>query len=95
MTISDFILKNSIVRGNIPLFSKKNALELIKLCKLENKTILGIDSFIVSPSAIQPVSEESIDFSYNKNSKSDYCNEAYEFINSKSDGKYYYEVVFK
>ncbi len=95
MTISDFISKNSIVIGNIPLFSKENALELIKLCKIENKTILGIDSFIVFPSSIQPVSEESIDFSYNINSKLDYYHEAEEFVNSKIDGKYYYEVVFK
>ena len=95
MTSSEYISKNAIMRSNIALLTKKQAIELIELCKVENKIILGIDSFIVFERAIQPISEDSVDFAYAKNNESNNCCAAQKFIESRHNDKYYYEVVFK
>ena len=93
MNISEFVLKNAIIRYGIVLFDANNAIEFINLCKKGNLTILGIDAFLLyEDGKIQPVLEHSIDFSYDVSG--DIWCKASEFIKSKKT-PYHYEIVLR
>ncbi len=84
----------AIIREEIFLFSKENALSFIAACQKKKIGILGIDGFFLIEDKIQPSSENSIDFSsgdYVRESGSIYS-EATNFLNEK-DEKLFFEIV--
>ena len=93
MNIIEFIEHNAIWRGKIPLLTPSDAIKLISLCEIENRKILGIDTFYVFEKAIQPLLEESIDYSIEE-SRLNVWQDAKEFIRAKNEKKYYYEIVY-
>ena len=51
--------------------------------------------FLIKEGKVQPLMTDSIDYSINKDDKSDYCKDAKEFIYSKIKKNLYYEVIFE
>lgn len=90
-----YLLNNATWVGNIPFLQPLDAIRLIEICENEGKKILGIDAFLIQKGKVQPLMEDSIDYSINKNDKSNYYKEAKEFIFSKIEKNLYYEVIFE
>jgi hypothetical protein len=84
----------ALMRGEMMLFSKENALLFIKTCEKNNITILGIDAFILIGEKIQPSMENSIDFTSNhfKPRFNSAYSEAIDFLKNKND-KLYFEIT--
>ena len=61
--ITDEFAHLGVVRGNLSMFRVNEALFLVNKCRERNIRILGIDAFIVNPNTIQPVMEDSPDWS--------------------------------
>ncbi len=89
--IEETLNSKAIIRKGIILFSKEDALEFIKLCKIEKIDILGIDCFLLGNDWIQPNMENSVDFSNFPQSFNRF-DEALDFITTR-DEKYYFEIV--
>ena len=95
MTVSDFVQRNAVSKSRIPLFGFENAIKLIELCEFEGKRILGIDTFLIyTNGSIQPILEESIDFSMTTKNDSGNWKEAKWFIASKMQKNYYFEIIY-
>ena len=60
--IEESFKEKAIIRNNMMLLSKENALAFIQACKGHNITILGIDGFYLYDDKIQPSMENSVDF---------------------------------
>jgi len=56
-------LEKAILRNNLFLYNKEDALAVIERCKQYNIWILGIDSFVIRDDYIQPFLEYSSDYS--------------------------------
>lgn len=95
MTALEFVSHNAIWRGNIPLLTATNAMKLIELCELESRRILGIDVFLIFQNKIQPISEESVDYSLEQNTRAGYWEDGKNFIFEKENKKYFYEIVYE
>jgi hypothetical protein len=87
------LLSRAIVRENILLFAKENALVFVEECKKNKIQLLGIDGFFLFEDKIQPSLDNSVDFSSNFNDKSnDVYSDAIKFINDK-DSSLFYEIT--
>lgn len=91
--VREYLKTKAIWVSNIPLLSTCDSIVFIELCQSENIKILGIDTFIIYSNGIQPLLEESVDYSINENSNENNWNMAKEFIFSRCNKGYYYEIV--
>jgi hypothetical protein len=84
----------AIVKSEIMLFSKEDALLFVKSCKHNDIQILGIDAFYIIGEKIRPSLVNSIDFTskYFKMKSDNVHSEAIEFLQSK-DFELYFEIV--
>lgn len=84
----------AIIRNNMMLFSKENALDFIQACENHDIKILGIDGFYLTGDKIQPSMENSIDFSssYYKLKGRNIFVDAKEFLVLK-DNSLFFEIV--
>lgn len=89
--MEDTLKNKATIRKGIMLFSKEDAMEFVKLCRIEMIDILGIDCFLLGENWIQPNMENSIDFS-NKPFSIGRYDKAIEFIKTRDD-KFYFEIV--
>lgn len=83
-----------IVRGDMSLFTKGNAISFIQACKENNIGILGIDGFYLFGDKIQPSMDNSEDFSgydYVSKTESIYT-DAINFLNDR-DEQLVFEIV--
>lgn len=95
MNTDDFVKASAICKNNILLFSFENAIKLIELCEFEGRRILGIDTFLIyTNGSIQPILEESIDFTTAHKDYEGYWEEARRFILSKKE-VFYYDIVYE
>jgi hypothetical protein len=85
--IEEFFKEKAIVRNDMMLFSKVNALAFIQACESHNITILGIDGFYLYDDKIQPSMENSVDFTsaHYKPKEKDIFTDAKEFLVSKEN----------
>jgi hypothetical protein len=92
--VEKYFKNKAIIRGEILLFSKENAMSFVAACQKNNIEILGIDGFFLIEDKIQPCMENSIDFSsseYKKESGSIYS-ESVRFLNEKGENLFF-EIV--
>lgn len=89
--VEKLFLNNAINRGGIYLYSKENALKFVEECKRQDLAILGIDSFYLTDSTIQPSMDNSIDFSRRSFEKG-FFDEAIQFLKQRGDNLYF-EIV--
>ncbi|WP_078126082.1 hypothetical protein [Leptospira alexanderi] len=84
----------AIIKGEIMLFSIKNALSFVEECRKNKISILGIDAFFLFDEKIQPSQENSIDFSssyYVQKTDSIYS-DAINFLKHKND-QLFFEII--
>ena len=61
--IENFFKSKVVNRNGILLYSKKDAIEFVRMSKKLNVRLLGIDGFFLTETTIQPSMRDSIDFS--------------------------------
>lgn len=87
----EFIDLHSIyMPGLLNLFNNENALKAISMAKQCGINILGIDSFKLVDETVQPSMENCVDYYDEQNT----YEKAYNFIKSREQTDYYYEIVF-
>jgi hypothetical protein len=91
--IESFLLNTAILRNGIHLLSKKDTIDFINLCSKEGICILGIDCFLLGVDWIQPIMDNSIDYSSAQVKKDEIYLNAIKFVN-ELDSKYYFEVTY-
>jgi hypothetical protein len=84
-------LGKAINRAGIYLYSKRNALDFLEECKKQDVPVLGIDSFYLTESTIQPSMDNSIDFS-TRSFEKEILDEAIRFLKQRGDDLYF-EIV--
>ena len=84
-------LGKAINRAGIYLYSKRNALDFLEECKKQDVPVLGIDSFYLTESTIQPSMDNSVDFSTRSFEKK-ILDEAIQFLKQRGDDLYF-EIV--
>src|ERR1700722_11436652 len=84
-------LCKAINRAGIYLYSKRNALDFLEECKKQDVPVLGIDSFYLTESTIQPSMDNSVDFSTRSFEKK-ILDEAIQFLKQRGDDLYF-EIV--
>jgi hypothetical protein len=84
-------LGKAINRAGIYLYSKRNALDFLEECKRQDVPVLGIDSFYLTESTIQPSMDNSIDFS-TRSFEKEILDEAIRFLKQRGDDLYF-EIV--
>lgn len=89
--VEKMFLSKAINRGGIYLYSKGNALQFVEECKRQDMAVLGIDSFYLTDSTIQPSLDNSIDFSTRSFEKRIF-DEAIQFLKQRGDDLYF-EIV--
>ncbi|MGG4444794.1 hypothetical protein [Brevibacillus fortis] len=80
----------AIVRHNLLLFTALDAITVIKRCEELKKKIHGIDAFRLKEQYIQPVMEESIDYSNTPDNWAD----AVQFIKTRLNKNLVFEIVY-
>ncbi|MFI8715721.1 hypothetical protein [Brevibacillus brevis] len=83
----------AIVRHNLLLFTGLDAITVIKRCEELNKKIYGIDAFRLKEQCIQPVMEESIDYSNTPDSDGNWA-DAVQFIKTRLNENLVFEIVY-
>jgi hypothetical protein len=89
--VEKLFLSKAINRAGIYLYAKENALNFVEECKKQDVTVLGIDSFYLTESTIQPSMDNSIDFSTASIGKGIF-DEAIQFLKQRGDDLYF-EIV--
>jgi hypothetical protein len=89
--VENLFASKAINRGGIYLYSKEIALKFIEECKKQDIPILGIDSFYLTDSTIQPSMDNNIDFSTHSFKKGVF-DEAKQFLKQRGDDLYF-EIV--
>jgi hypothetical protein len=92
--IEESFKEKAIIRNNMMLFSKENAMAFIKACEGHNIKILGIDGFYLYNDKIQPSMEDSVDFTSSnyKLKGNDIFTDANEFLISKGTNLFF-EII--
>lgn len=84
-----------IKRGNMRMYNTVDAVNVIKKCHQLNKKIYAIDALKVWDTYIQPFMEQSVDYTeITDDPKCNVWEMAIEFINSKKDMGFVYEIVY-
>lgn len=84
------------MRGGILLLDVANALDMVQIAELRGVAVLGIDAFELSPNATQPIMDESIDFSAEREGspgKRDCWTAAKEFLRDRMETTMFFEIV--
>lgn len=81
----------AILSGGIFMFNPSDALDVIKRCYESNIRITGIDAFVVTESSIQPVPEQSMDYSYTREGN---WLDAENFIKERLNSDLVFEIVY-
>lgn len=86
-----------IKRAGLLLLPASEALGMIEECKRSGLQVLGIDGFILTDKATQPLMEHSLDLSegVGDDNKIDTWKTASEFVAARSGGKLYFEVTIR
>jgi hypothetical protein len=91
--IENFLLNSAILRNGIYLLSQEDTIDFINLCRKEDIGILGIDCFLLGVDWIQPIMDNSVDYSNTQVKKDDIYFNAIKFV-KEMDNKYYFEVTY-
>lgn len=87
-------LNKARIWGNTLLFSKDNAILFIEALKEKKINILGIDIFRKVGESIQPILDDSIDYSSSQTeNSSNIWEEAIKYIQHKHQEDLIYEIV--
>ena len=90
------IIKRAKLHGKTLIYNATDELLIIDFCEKKQLSILGIDSFIISKNATQPIDE--IDFTsdsfINSNQYNNSWEHARQFIYSHKENDLYYEITF-
>lgn len=62
-TIEQEFAPRGILRGSVLYLRKKDALDMVQRCRERGIRVLGIDGFLLTEQAMQPLMEKSIDLS--------------------------------
>ncbi len=89
--VEKLFLSKVINRAGIYLYSKEDALNFVEECKKQDMSVLGIDSFYLTESTIQPSMDNSVDFSTRSIGKGIF-DEAIQFLKQR-DSDLYFEIV--
>jgi hypothetical protein len=60
--LSTELKSRALIRGRTPVFLASDALAVIHQAKVQRKTFLGIDGFVIKAGSTQPFQEHSVDF---------------------------------
>ncbi len=90
-SIESLISKKATVFGGVYLLKQEDVLKILIECKNQKKIILGIDAFYFSENKIQPILNNSIDFTGQK-TYSDNFIKSIELVN-KADSSIWFEIV--
>ena len=84
-----------ILRGGLLLLHSIDALDMVQHCRHESASILGIDAFKISANSIQPLMEDSVDFSSETRpvSSIDVWQEAELFLRSRQHKDLVFEIA--
>lgn len=95
------IISKAIIRANTHYYRYDDAIELINICQQNNRSILGIDSFIVTETRTQPFMEHSVDFTSSSPAihsmianPEDSYDLAREFLKTKQNYGFVFEIVY-
>ena len=87
----------AVTRGGLVLFRPGDAIAVIRRCRDLRLRILGLDGFMDRLTGIQPVMEDSIDFSIAENS--DLLNDSWRnaelFIRERESRPFLFEVIIE
>ena len=93
-TIEAAFLSKGLVRGGVLLLEARDAIALIEEARKQRIPILGVDAFVVSEQATQPLSAHTLDLSgATGTGPIDTWAEAANFIQARADDGFMFEVV--
>ena len=90
--VVDMFESRGFRRGGIMFLKPQDAIDLIEAARQQRKPILGIDAFIVTDIATQPLMEHSADYSDQLDSL-DTWSAAHEHIEQRRNLGFVFEVV--
>jgi hypothetical protein len=81
-----------IGRGGVLMLSAPDALAFIEVARQQQTPVLGVDSFVVTETATQPLMEHILDLSVG-GMPADTWSEARRFIEQRKDSGFMFEIV--
>lgn len=89
--IEQEFVARGVVRGGVLVLQPRVALELVRRCRERGIRVLGLDGFMLTETTIQPVMEQSTDYSWPDDTDS--WSRAESFLAERIDSGLHFEVV--
>ncbi|MDP4153644.1 MAG: hypothetical protein Q8865_09450 [Bacillota bacterium] len=89
-TIRKEFLDEAIIHSNIWMYFTRSAIKVIKRCKELNRDVYRLEAFRIRSNGIQPSMTHSLIF----NESTENWDEAVEFIKSKEETEFIFEIFY-
>ena len=88
------VSKRAVRRGGVEMFRVKDAIAIVEECRRRGQPILGIDAFILTKDATQPVLEHSLDLSTDRDPAKNSHDRALAHLKKLSKDEFWFEIVY-